>query len=137
MRILLERTHYDDKQTLGRLHLLDDNNHIIKTWDSLELPWKSNKRKISCIPEYTYKAIKHSSPKFGKVLWIQDVPNRDEILIHKGNYHSDILGCILIGLDLSDINKDGYLDVTSSSKAMKQLMELVTVDEIEIKITHI
>lgn len=137
MRILLERTHYDDKQTLGRLHLLDYNNHIIKTWDSLELPWKNNERKVSCIPEGIYKAIKHNSPKFKDCFWIQDVPNRSEVLIHKGNYHSDILGCILIGLDLADMNKDGYLDVTSSGKAIEQLMGLIAVDEIEIEITHI
>jgi len=69
---------------------------------------------------------------------LQNVPNRSEILIHKGNYHSDILGCILIGNDLSDINKDGYLDVTSSKKAIKELLKLTKdIDGIMIEIKHI
>ena len=38
---------------------------------------------------------------------------------------ADILGCVLAGLDLKDINKDGYKDVTSSVKAMKKLLKVV------------
>lgn len=136
MKLLLERYHYDDKQTLGKLYLLDSKSHIIEDWHSLELPWLDNKKRISCIPEGVYKAHKHNSPKFGESFWLQDVPNRSEVLIHKGNYHTDILGCILIGKDLSDINKDGYLDVTSSKKAIKELMKLTKdVDGIIIEIT--
>lgn len=125
MRLFLERYQYDDKQTLGKLYLLDYKDNIIADWHSLELPNKNNQRRVSCIPEGVYKARKHNSPKFGKSLWLQDVPNRSEILIHKGNYHSDILGCILIGSDLADINKDGYLDVTNSTNSIKELMSLI------------
>jgi hypothetical protein len=138
MRLFLERYQYDDKQTLGKLYLLDSKDHIIEDWHSLELPNKKNKRRVSCIPEGVYKARKHNSPRFGRCFWLQNVPNRSEILIHKGNYHSDILGCILIGNDLSDINKDGYLDVTSSKKAIKELLKLTKdIDGIMIEIKHI
>jgi len=125
MRILIERYNYDDKQTLGRLYLLDESSHILADWHSLELPNKDNKRRVSCIPEGMYKARKHNSPKHGLSLWLQDVPNRSEILIHKGNYHSDILGCIIIGSDLADINGDGYLDVTNSKNSVKELMSML------------
>tara|TARA_R110000796_G_scaffold59371_4_gene136850 strand:- start:28122 stop:28541 length:420 start_codon:yes stop_codon:yes gene_type:complete len=135
MKILVERYNYDDKQTLGRLHLLTDEDHIIKTWDSLELPWKDNEVRVSCIPELVYTAHKHISPRFGKCLWIKDVPNRSEILVHKGNFFSDILGCILIGSDLSDINNDGYLDVVSSRNAIKELLELTEgINTLEFKV---
>ena len=137
MRLLLNRYDYQDKQTLGRLFLLDIYDNILADWDTLELPWKDNQRRVSCIPIGTYKARKHISPKFGLCLWLQGVPNRSEILIHKGNYHTDILGCILIGKDLSDINKDGYLDVIRSKVAMKELMDsLFDVDGIMIEIIN-
>ena len=126
MRLLLTRYDYQEKQTLGRLFILDNNNAIIAEWDTLELPWRDNQRRVSCIPTGSYKARKHRSPRFGHCLWLQEVPNRSEILIHRGNYHKDILGCILIGKDLSDINKDGYLDVIDSRTAMYELMDKMT-----------
>jgi hypothetical protein len=137
MRLLLNRYDHDDKQTIGQLFLLGENDKIIAKWDSLELPWLDNQRRISCIPLGTYKARKHKSHKFGRTLWLQDVPNRSEILIHSGNYHTQILGCILIGKDLKDINKDGYLDVTRSRVAMKELMDsLHDVDGIMLEIVN-
>jgi hypothetical protein len=137
MRLLINRYDHDDKQTIGQLFLLGENYKIIAKWDSLELPWLNNQRRISCIPLGTYKCKKHRSPKFGRTLWLQDVPNRSEILIHSGNYHTQILGCILIGKDLKDINKDGYLDVTRSRVAMKELMDsLKDIDGIMLEIVN-
>jgi hypothetical protein len=63
------------------------------------------------------------------------VPDRSEILLHRGNFYYEILGCILIGKDLSYINKDKYLDVTQSKKAVKELMSyLKDVDAVMIDI---
>ena len=135
MRLLLDRYSHEEKQTIGKLYLLDVDENVIANWDSLELPWENNQRRISCIPEGSYKAKKHTSPRFGQSLWLQDVPNRSEILIHKGNYYTDILGCILIGKDLGDINKDGVIDVTQSVKAVNELMSYLTdLDAIMIEI---
>ena len=124
-RILIERVSESNKQTLGDFYVLNELNHVLEHFRSLELPYLNNQRRVSCIPLGNYVAKKHISPKFGECLWIQDVENRSEILIHSGNYHTQILGCILIGLDLADINKDGYLDVTSSRIAISKLMELL------------
>ena len=138
MRILLERYLYDDKQTLGKFYLLDNSDNVLADWHSLELPNKNNEKRVSCIPEGIYKARKHKSPKFGNCFWIQEVHNRSEILIHRGNYYTDILGCILIGSDLSDINNDGYLDVINSTKSIKKLLELTkNTDGILIEIKYI
>lgn len=135
MKILIERIHDSGVQTIGRFYLLRSDNSVIYTWDSLELPNKGNRRRVSRIPEGTYKALLHNSPKFGKSLWLQDVPNRSEILVHKGNFYSDILGCILIGSNLKDINNDGYMDVTSSGNSIRKLMGFIKgLKEIEIKI---
>lgn len=135
MRLLLNRYSHEEKQTIGKLFLLSKSGGIIAEWHSLELPWLENQRRISCIPLGTYKARKHKSPRFGSSLWLQDVPDRSEILIHRGNFFSDILGCILIGKDLSDINNDGVIDVAQSVNAMNELMiYLNDVDAIMIEI---
>ena len=135
MRLLLDRYSHEEKQTIGKLYLLDLNENVIDKWDSLELPWLENKRRVSCIPEGDYKAKKHISPRFGQSLWLQDVPNRSEILIHRGNFYTDILGCILIGKDLADINNDGVMDVTQSVKAINELMSYLTdLDAIMIEV---
>jgi len=135
MKILIERHSYNKKQTLGKLYLLDDNDGIIKAYDSLELPDRNNERNVSCIPEGIYQGIKHQSPKHGDSLWFQNVPNRSEILIHKGNYYTDILGCILIGDDLADINGDGIMDVSNSRNSVIELLSLIDKNEIEVEIT--
>lgn len=138
MHILIERADYGDKQTIGKLYLLNSLNEVIEEFWSLELPWKDNERMVSCIPEGVYKARKHNSPKHGLSLWLQDVPNRSEILIHKGNYYTDILGCILIGSSIMDINKDGLVDVINSKKSINRLMSILEdVDGIIIKIEKI
>lgn len=135
MKLLLERYSHEEKQTIGKLYLLRNDGSVINDWHSLELPWLDNQKYISCIPKGVYKARIHVSPKFGKCLWIQDVQGRSEILIHKGNFYDDILGCVLIGLDLGDINKDGIIDVVSSGDAMEELLqELKDVDGIMIDI---
>jgi len=137
MKILIERYDYSNKQTIGRIHLLNDKDTVIESYYSLELPDKDNRKRISCIPEGIYMAHKHTSPKFGKCLWIKDIPNRSEVLIHRGNYYTDILGCILIGSDLKDINKDGVLDVVNSSNSVKSLLKMINQDIIEIEIVRL
>jgi len=135
MKLELNRCQTDDKQTLGELYLLSDNEAVLNKWMTLELPDMNNTRYISRIPAGTYNAVIHNSPRFGKTLWIQDVPNRSEILIHQGNYHTQIKGCILIGQNHIDINNDGLKDVTSSRKSMAKLMsQLQGLESIEITI---
>lgn len=125
LQVEIERYSDDGTQTLGTLYVLTPPREIKYECHVLELPWKDNKRRVSCIPEGVYEAIKHRSPKFGDCFWIQNVPGRSEILIHVGNFHKDTLGCILPGKELKDIDNDGHKDVTQSKKAMKELLELL------------
>ena len=133
--IIIDRYSYEKKQTIGKFYLLDNNNSVIKEWESLELPWKNNQQNISCIPAGDYEGILHISPTFGPCIWIKDVPNRSEILIHAANFFYDLRGCIAIGKDLYDIDKDGHIDATSSRDSLTELMELLdnqTVVDIDI-----
>jgi len=104
----IKRIMQDDYQTLGEL-TVPDKDYSCKT---IELPWKNNERQVSCIPEGTYRVKKRFSPRFENHFILEDVPNRDLILIHHGNYKKDVKGCILVGQDHVDIDGDRHLDVT-------------------------
>jgi hypothetical protein len=126
--MIIKRLSDDGVQTLGIMTLPNG-----KVYHTLELAWKNNNRKVSCIPKGKYKVRKRTSAKYGEHFHILDVKNRDFILIHFGNYHTDILGCILPGKGLADINKDGRLDVTGSRQAMKELLSTLPKEfELEI-----
>jgi hypothetical protein len=130
MKAILTRT-FQDTNTLGQLDVIGADGGVIDTFFTLELPWKNNERRVSCIPKGSYKLKLHTSPKFGKCFWVNDVPNRDAILIHPANYTRQLLGCIAVGLDHKDIDKDGELDLTSSRKAMDFLLKY-KLTELEI-----
>jgi len=133
MKAILNRFLDNGVQTLGELVILEDTNIIFRC-KTLELPWKKNARKVSCIPKGTYKVVKRTSTKYKKHFHVTNVVNRDAILIHHGNYFTDILGCILVGEAHTDINKDGQLDVSSSKNTMSFLNTIVPAHfDLEIK----
>lgn len=128
-RYTLCRLSHEQEQTLG--YLFDGVNKLCCT---LELEWAENQKEVSCIPPGVYKVVKRYSDKYKHHWIILDVPNRDHILIHHGNYHRDILGCILVGNNFVDLDKDGYRDVTSSKNTMKKLITILPqLFELEIK----
>jgi len=72
---------------------------------SMELPWRDNRKNISCIPAGIYTVQLRVSPRYGRVYWVIEVPDRSYILIHSGNWGGDVSkglkthtnGCILLG----------------------------------------
>jgi len=119
-KVEISRDSASTVQTLGQLNIYEDNN-IVYSCKTLELPWKNNEKRVSCIPEGQYKVVKRNSAKYGDHFHITNVDNRDYILIHSGNYHTQILGCVLVGKQHVDINGDGNLDVSSSKPTMAEL----------------
>ena len=120
MNIVIKRHLHQDKQTLGHLYIND-----VHTCATLELPWLQNNSGISCIPTGTYHVVRRRSAKYGEHFHITNVPGRSMILIHQANYHYQLLGCIAVGARHTDINKDGYLDVTNSKVTMQRLLKLL------------
>lgn len=57
----------------------------IKVCNTIELPWKENRTRVSCIPEGEYELSKRYSLRFGWHLQLNKVPNRDLILLHAYN----------------------------------------------------
>ena len=60
----LIRTHYPDR-TEGVMVLMEDSK-LLYACNTIELPWKDNRRQISCIPEGAYKVTPRVSTKFGQ-----------------------------------------------------------------------
>jgi len=71
----------------------------------MELPWRNNKKGLSCVPAGTYLVKIRKSPKFGFTYWVTNINGREFILIHGGNFAGDVtkgwksnvLGCIELG----------------------------------------
>lgn len=64
---------------------------------TLEPPDELNKPFLSSIPPGQYVCERHVSPKFGETFIILGVPDRDNVLFHKGNTVEDTEGCIVVG----------------------------------------
>lgn len=63
--------------------------------ETIELPWRDNKRNISCIPEGAYSLVKRMHFRHGLQLAVVNVPNREAILIHPANFAlRELQGCI-------------------------------------------
>ena len=63
--------------------------------NTIELPWKNNKKRVSCIPEGKYLLRKRYAPKFRWHLEIVGVRNRTFILFHPANNAlRELNGCI-------------------------------------------
>lgn len=62
---------------------------------TIELPWRNNERRVSCIPEGKYLLRKRYSNRFKWHLEVIDVKNRSHILIHPANNALlELNGCI-------------------------------------------
>ena len=79
MELTLIRTYYP-RGTNGQLYL--GNEMLCAT---IELPWKENKRQVSCIPEGRYELKRRYTERFDAHLLLKDVPGRSYILIHAFN----------------------------------------------------
>ena len=89
MVLELSRTYFPNG-TNGKLE--SDGKFICYT---IELPWKENETKVSCIPEGEYVIRKRYSRKYKWHLEVMDVPSRKGILLHPANNaQSELKGCI-------------------------------------------
>ncbi len=89
MVLLITRTYFPDG-TNGKLEC--EGKVICNT---IELPWKNNETKVSCIPEGKYFIRKRFSKKFKWHLELIEVKNRSLILFHPANNAlKELNGCI-------------------------------------------
>jgi len=84
MIVTLKRGNSTDQGTFGTLYFGGNVLHAV------ELPWRDNARRVSCIPAGTYQCALVNSPRFGKVYGVKNVPGRSHILIHASNLAGDV-----------------------------------------------
>lgn len=135
MEITHERV-YLPNQTLGSWYN-EAHEVLCKT---LELPWKDNKRNVSCFPEGRYFVTKEppipvddltteldeSGGRKPRDYWhfrIHNVPGRSGILVHRITFVHHLLGCQGVGSRFKDLNNDGVLDIEDSRKKLEWLVE--------------
>lgn len=89
MVISITRTYFPD----GTNGILECEGKFI--CNTIELPWKKNETKVSCIPEGKYFIKKRYSKKIQWHLEVFDVKNRSLILFHPANNAlQELNGCI-------------------------------------------
>ncbi|KFC19335.1 DUF5675 family protein [Chryseobacterium sp. FH1] len=89
MELVLKRQYFPT----GSNGTLSVNGH--KICHTIELPWRDNQKRISCIPEGTYRLKKRYSRKFKWHLEVVNVKNRALILFHPANDAlKELNGCI-------------------------------------------
>ena len=88
--VLILRRRYFPEGTNGKLEC---GGKLI--CNTIELPWKKNKRRVSCIPEGKYILQKRCSANFKWHIEIMNVANRTLILFHPANNAiKELNGCI-------------------------------------------
>ncbi len=138
--LTIEREEPTDVETMGRLFFGEYIQHTV------EQEWRptapGGESFNSCVPAGRYKLRLHTRPGGRTVVALtnpglgvyyedKDRPKgvgRYLILMHSGNTHVDVVGCIAPGL-----GRTGQM-VTSSRKAMKQLMAWIGEDKVELLI---
>lgn len=118
---------------LHRMYLPEATHGLLQLGDyrisfTLELPWVSNQRSISCIPEGRYELRRRYSPRFKEHFEVVDVPDRTAILIHPANNaQRELRGCIA---PVSQLLAPGWGDRSRIAMSkFKHLLQAVIIQE--------
>lgn len=122
---------YLDKAVHGRLYVGDE---LLAC--TIELPWKQNAKRISCIPEGIYTLRRRYSEKFKWHLVLLEVPERSGILIHPANDAlKELQGCIAPVTAITEVGK-GSNSRNAMQKVMTAFNQLNTEKPVTIHITR-
>lgn len=124
--LIIIRVSQNAYQCNGGFMIFDKEHNCVFSGKTLELPFLANQKQISSIPLGNYVCEKVVHQTFGKCFRVFNVPNREGIFVHVGNYHNQIRGCILLGSALIDINADGIVDVVNSRRTLDRAFTFLT-----------
>ena len=92
---------------------------------TIELPWRNNRRDVSCIPEGRYRLELYRSRKFGDCLAVKGVSRRYGVLIHPANdAATELRGCIAPVTKLTGEGKGIYSRI-ALERLEREVMEVL------------
>ncbi|KAB2918693.1 MAG: hypothetical protein F9K23_00725 [Bacteroidetes bacterium] len=122
IELVLCRKESNQHETVGDLylngkllcHTLEDEKRAVKVWGETRIPAGKYEIKLRTFGAHHQRYKNRFAFHIG-MLWLQDVPNFKDILIHIGNTDKDTAGCILVG---NKINKqNGRYSLLNSTDA--------------------
>lgn len=134
--VTLKRFKDQSQQTTG-IWTARQGEKIFFTCDTLERPWRDNKRGESCYPVGEYQ-VAWGFMFTNKVYHyeVKDIVGRQACFIHGGNFVTDVHGCTILGSDYSDLNKDGLKDILNSRKMILTFEALMQQDPFRLIIIN-
>lgn len=129
--------YYTPIATLGELRVRDASNHssVLLGCKTIERPWLENRQNVSCVPEGAYTLRKRRSAvvertsggEFESGWEITDVPGRTLIMIHPGNWATDVEGCVAVGDSFDPDMRQAM--VYNSRRAFRSLMSVLREED--------
>lgn len=116
--IILNRFEFSDQSTIGTL---DIDKGVFSCFVLEDTIRRVKKFGETAVPSGIYKLALITSPKFGFVPHLLEVPYFTNILIHNGNSPIDTHGCLLVG----KYNKDQKNWIGESRLTHKAMMEVL------------
>ncbi len=129
-KVTLLRRAYMAFGTFGELLIASPNGNVRLV--TVERPWESNRKFLSCIPEGVYICRKRISGRFGITYEVTQVPGRSHILFHVGNRPEDFQGCIGLGMRFGYV--DGVWAVRESRLAINEFKEAIFSETFTLKL---
>lgn len=129
MKLELRRTSHDAESTLGELLVdsrhqcftVEDEPRAVKLRGETRIPAGTYQIKLRAEGGFHQRALtKYGAQWHRGMLWLQDVPGFQWILIHTGNTEKDTDGCIIVGSGRATNGRGGG-SVTGSAVAYQAL----------------
>jgi hypothetical protein len=132
MNLRLERFISDDDTTISSIAVdthwncfgCEDEFRAVKVAKETRIPAGTYRIKLRAEGGFHERYLAKFGPQFHKgMLWLQDVPNFQWVLIHIGNTDEDTEGCILVGATANTV--PGSLSIGNSLTAYQKLYPVV------------
>lgn len=95
---------------------LEDEYRTVKKYGETRIPAGEYQVKLRKTGGF-HKRYKNKFPEIHKgMLWIQDVPNFEHVLIHIGNNDDNTAGCLLVGnTSQQNLTENGFIGASKSA----------------------
>ena len=121
MKPVVELIRLEESMFFGTFGVLKINKEVFCV--TLEPADLMNKQNISSIPAQQYICQRYTSPKYPDTFQVLNVPDRDNVLFHAGNFDDDTKGCILLAQHFGKIR--GERAVLNSGNTFKSFLAIM------------